>query len=302
MNIDSMQIESFLAVAKHLNFSKAAAELYLTQPVLSRRISKLEGELGVTLFDRTQRTLKLTPEGVILQTFFQEKKQEFQSILAKIDQTKQLVQRKIRIGICEGLDLSTYFQKINREWKKRNPKTELEFDSIPVDSLIEKFKQGFYDVILIFFTTIGCYQNSGIINKIKIQEFLEVHQCVLFSKNNPLFEKDPLSFTDFASQTLYCLKKDHVPQKILSHSDLLAKYGIQPKVQFLSSLDAITMALQMGEGFAISDNHERILNNKDIVFFNLPETLSISIVTKEHPPLFLSQFLSLCQQKELFQP
>lgn len=73
MNIDSMQIESFLAVAKHLNFSKAAAELYLTQPVLSRRISKLEGELGVTLFDRTQRTLKLTPEGVILQTFFQEK-------------------------------------------------------------------------------------------------------------------------------------------------------------------------------------------------------------------------------------
>ena len=46
MNIDSIQIECFLTAAKYMNFSKAAAELYITQPVLSRRISKLESEIG----------------------------------------------------------------------------------------------------------------------------------------------------------------------------------------------------------------------------------------------------------------
>ena len=45
MQIDSVQIECFLAAAKHLNFSKAAEHLYISQPVLSRRIARLEKEL-----------------------------------------------------------------------------------------------------------------------------------------------------------------------------------------------------------------------------------------------------------------
>ena len=63
MNINSIQIESFLVTVKYMNFSKAAAELYVTQPVLSRRILKFEEELGMTLFDRTQKALRLTDEG-----------------------------------------------------------------------------------------------------------------------------------------------------------------------------------------------------------------------------------------------
>ena len=47
MNIDSVQIECFLSAAKHLNFSKAAAFLYISQPVLSRRISKLYQRPGI---------------------------------------------------------------------------------------------------------------------------------------------------------------------------------------------------------------------------------------------------------------
>ena len=57
------QINYFLAVAYHKNFSRAAKHLHITQPTLSQQISELETELGVKLFHRTNRISELTPAG-----------------------------------------------------------------------------------------------------------------------------------------------------------------------------------------------------------------------------------------------
>ncbi|MDF2749933.1 MAG: Transcriptional regulator [Gaiellaceae bacterium] len=57
------QIEAFLTVAERRSVSKAAAVLYVTQPALTTRIKKLERDLGVELFVRTPRGMRLTAEG-----------------------------------------------------------------------------------------------------------------------------------------------------------------------------------------------------------------------------------------------
>lgn len=62
------QLRLFLAVARHLHFSKAAAEMNLAQPHVSREIKRLETELRVSLFTRTSRQVSLTPAGAALRT------------------------------------------------------------------------------------------------------------------------------------------------------------------------------------------------------------------------------------------
>lgn len=72
----------FLAVAREENFTRAAEQLHVTQPTLSRQIADLEAELGVKLFTRSNHNIILTEDGMLL-------KRRAQEILSLADKTKR---------------------------------------------------------------------------------------------------------------------------------------------------------------------------------------------------------------------
>ena len=63
LSLNTSQIRAFLTVAQTLSYIRAAELLYTTQPVVSYQIKALETELGVTLFNRTHRSVELTAAG-----------------------------------------------------------------------------------------------------------------------------------------------------------------------------------------------------------------------------------------------
>jgi DNA-binding transcriptional LysR family regulator len=72
--IENFRIRVFRAVAQHLNFSRAAEELLLTQPAVTQQIKALEDELGIPLFDRGGGRIALTPGGAALLPFAEKMK------------------------------------------------------------------------------------------------------------------------------------------------------------------------------------------------------------------------------------
>jgi len=88
--MDIQQIKYFLVLAKELHFWNTSAKMNITQSALSRQIQSLENELGIQLFYRDKRNVKLTPAGKFLQEKWSEE-------LTQIDSFHQLA-RQIHLG------------------------------------------------------------------------------------------------------------------------------------------------------------------------------------------------------------
>lgn len=85
--MDMRQLRYFIAVAEELHFRRAAERLHLSQPSLSEQIRALEDELGVTLFERTNRRVDLTDAG---QTLLRKSREVLHGVEEAVEETRQV--------------------------------------------------------------------------------------------------------------------------------------------------------------------------------------------------------------------
>lgn len=135
----------FLAIAREESFTKAAGQLHLTQPTLSRQIADLEQELGVKLFVRRNHNLILTEDGMIL-------KRRAQEILSLADKTKRDFLQKDEelsgtISIGSGEFRSTeYLAKIIAAFRKKYPNVKYEIYSGNANNIRDYIERGLLDI------------------------------------------------------------------------------------------------------------------------------------------------------------
>ncbi len=118
--MELFQLNAFLAVAEELHFGQAAAKLGMAQPPLSRIIRQLEEELGVELFYRTTRSVRLAPAGEALV-------KPAMSILESVRETEESIRRTstgdigtVRIGFA-GASSNGIIAKLITEASNRKP-------------------------------------------------------------------------------------------------------------------------------------------------------------------------------------
>jgi DNA-binding transcriptional LysR family regulator len=116
--MDLRSLRQFLVLAEELHFGRAAERLCISQPPLSKHIQQMESRLGVKLFERNQRNVRLTPSGIVLV-------EEARRLLAQAELAVQTVQRaqnadvgRVRIGFVAAaifMDIERMFAQVERK-------------------------------------------------------------------------------------------------------------------------------------------------------------------------------------------
>ena len=135
----------FVTLAEELHFGRAAEKLHISQPPLSMQIRALEGELGVMLFNRTQRHVALTQAGHALL-------QEARQILARVEQTVLITRRagrgeigELAVGFISVADYNV-LPVVLREFRRKFPLVNLTLREATTDAQIRDLITGRLDV------------------------------------------------------------------------------------------------------------------------------------------------------------
>ena len=143
--MDLRTLKSFIAVAELKNFSAAARELHMVQPAISRQISDLESELGVSLFWRNTREVRITEPGKVLL-------RQARELLHKAEEAKEAVQRcangeigEVRIGYLPSPCIG-FLPDVVRGFSERFPNVDIQLKEMTAQEQIDAFDNGQLDI------------------------------------------------------------------------------------------------------------------------------------------------------------
>ena len=137
----------FLTVAKEQSFTKAAEQLHITQPTLSRQLAAFEEELGIVLFVRNGKSITLTDEGILLKRRALEILNLEERTLEELKGTEEVIEGTVTFGCGEFTAVET-LAKICRRYKEKYPLVQIGIHTATADTIYEMMNKGLVDIAL----------------------------------------------------------------------------------------------------------------------------------------------------------
>lgn len=175
MNVNYELYKTFYSVAKNKNITKAAHELMISQPAVSKSIKTLEDQVGCTLFIRNKYGVSLTEEG---ETFYKNIKPAIEMIEhaeETLQETLNLDYGTLSIGVSNTLTrkyLLPYIKKFHEQY----PRIKIKISTSPTFELITQARNGLIDFIILNLP----YQLPSDFKEATLKE---VNDCFIASKD-----------------------------------------------------------------------------------------------------------------------
>lgn len=258
------QLRYFEVVARTLNFSRAAEELFIAQPALSRQIQKLEEELGVMLIDRGSRPLKLTRPGL----FFYEQAPQ---LLARLEELKRATQRldaENREWIGIGFVPSVLYGNVPRliqTFSSQNRQIDITLVEMVSAEQGDALKSGRIDL---GFGRLAI-PDDAVENEVLADESL----IAAVSSQSPLARLDKISLSHLVSETLILYPTTPRP----NYADqVLRQFKVRGlEVQKTWETNGLQTAVGMaaaGVGVTLVPESVQLLQRPDVTYLPLAET------------------------------
>lgn len=250
MTIDSQTritlraMEQFIAVAEELHFHRAAERLNMSQPPLTSAIRKLEETIGVTLIERGNRVLGLTPAG---ETFLEEAREILRQADHAITTTIDVAAGKtgvLRLGYV-GSALYGRLPDVIRKFRSSHPNVRLELREATTAAQVAALRDGTLDIGVLI---------PPLINAEDVEQLLFDHDrlCITTPKDHPLNEKLDLTLTDLADEPFILWPMVEGRSFHLQVIRLCASAGFVPRVtQEAYGMHAVLSLVSVGAGVSV---------------------------------------------------
>lgn len=286
------EMQCFFTVAKCMSFTEAAKELYISQPALSKQISKLEEDLGFALFLRSKKGVALSPGGMVLLQGYPSVRNGYFALLEKARQANEGKTGSLHIGIQEGQNMDERILAQIRSFRMRYPQVTVELTSYPYWELLNQLRRNAIDIGL-------CLQfGKEDFYGLQMQALYDMSSYIVLARNHPLSEQLAVpnpAYNLLDGLPVLVVGNELVPQGAPFVEEQCQVCNIRPlRTQMIPSYSALYFHLAMGDGFALM-NQNMWFFDKGLRFFLLPEEIFVTRVAcwpmdSSNPavPLFLS--------------
>lgn len=238
------QLQVFEAITRHLSFTRAAEELYLTQPTVSMQIKQLTDTVGMPLFEQIGKRIHLTEAGKELQKLCREIFDSLERFEMSIADRKGLKQGRLRLAV---ITTAQYFApRVLGAFYQRHPGIEVSLKVTNRERVLERMTQNLDDLYILGQPPENLDAHS--------QSFLENPLVVLASSNHPLVRRKRISLKRIAEEPF--LMREPGSGTRIATQRLFDKHQITPNIRMeLGSNEAIKQAIVGGLGIAVLSRH-----------------------------------------------
>lgn len=257
------RMEYFLAVAKHLNFTKAARECYVAQAAISQQVKQFEEELGFKLFDRGGASVKLTPAGAYFA-------RQCRSILAQyngaVKQARAIAdgeKRVLRVGF-HGLSAQKIFAGHLRRFREAYPETSVTIREGSQASLMEALRQDEVDVIVV--------PDSGLVldEGLDVLELASTRSKFMIGAGSPLAGRPVISAAELTGLPILRIngKEGSFPSR--QRTDYYTRLGLgENPVHWAKNYFELLLMVEAGMGIAAIPSGGEEQLPEDVSIFEL---------------------------------
>ncbi|GBG55614.1 LysR family transcriptional regulator [Sporomusaceae bacterium FL31] len=292
-------LQYFLTLAEELHFARAATKLFIAQPPLSRQIQQLEKELGIKLFDRNNRSVKLTAAGEYLK---QETAQLFEHLtvvknhLALINQG---ILGQARIGYV-GAVMYSFLPKMLGDFKLHYPKVNTILSEMGNDAQVAAIKGGQLDI--------GFTRGPISDESIKMLQLMSEPFVIVISASHSYANKATLSLQDLSEDPFISFSRDCAPSMVDNIIKVCNNAGFSPKrVHECSQINTIMRLVENNLGYSIipaSVQKGYSLNLRYYELGSIPEKAELIMIysTTNNTPLMqniINFVIDFCKNTEL---
>ncbi|KQB98632.1 LysR family transcriptional regulator [Pedobacter sp. Hv1] len=260
--MDLQQIKYFLALADELHFWNTAGKMNITQSALSRQIQALESDLGVQLFNRTKRSVKLTPAGAFLKEKWGRELSEINYIHQFAKQIHLGEQGTIRIAHPDSIS-GSLMPDIVARITSTFPKLQLELVQVLYESQKEFLSNYKLDLVIT--------RDENQMKEIRSEKYAIDNLALVVPENHPFQTFEDLSKDKLIDQKFILPVKDesssynHIIQQMFETLDII------PNVYLHSEFGSTIIALvKKGLGIAVLPDSYRYHEMPGVRFIPLP--------------------------------